>query len=586
MAQSVPIRRWRIANLKSIERADLELAPLTVIVGANSSGKSTVLQSMLLAVQAAQARTAGGVFPLNGPLAQLGEYADVHSAFAPGRRTSIGGRFDIGTGPDGGAVAGEWQIELAGRVASQPGSARLVSVALELSDGGEGRTRRRRVSIRARGQERGGTKRPAPPVVVRGAAAMPAGAAGRVAWPGTVTHDARRTTRTEGLQLVAGFPTHYLVRADEHDELAESWLTQLTAQLGDGGTRRRRGVYLDPSAASLIEEMAGDAAADIRAWLDRQAVAQSRQAAPDFPSMRRWVRVRTARRVRAVLANPESTDALRSSIAQRLGPGGAILRPIEIDATALEPLRVLAERMSYLGPLRQEPQVVYRTLSTLQPRFLGTKGEYLAPVLHRLRDESVSVPTPDGTVETLRLHQALDAWLVHLEAAASIESHDAGRLGYDLRVTLPDLPRPVDLTSIGVGVSQVVPVIVVCLLAEPGSVILLEQPELHLHPAMQQRLADFLLAIARAGRQVIIETHSEYLVTRLRLRMAQDATDRTAALVTVINASKRAGRTRFDPVEVNRYGSIEEWPDGFFDQASADARELLEAGLAKADGIG
>ncbi|WP_162528596.1 AAA family ATPase [Mycolicibacterium sp. CBMA 361] len=90
-----------------------------------------------------------------------------------------------------------------------------------------------------------------------------------------------------------------------------------------------------------------------------------------------------------------------------------------------------------------------------------------------------------------------------------------------------DANLDLDLTSVGTGVSQVLPVLVMCLQAPPGSLLLIEQPELHLNPAVQQKLADFLLAIAASGRQLLVETHSDYLITRLRLRTAKDPTEDT-----------------------------------------------------------
>jgi predicted ATPase len=176
----------------------------------------------------------------------------------------------------------------------------------------------------------------------------------------------------------------------------------------------------------------------------------------------------------------------------------------------------------------------------------------------------------------------MNEWLEFLEAATTIETRDKGRLGFELVVTQPGLSHGVDLTYVGVGVSQVVPVILTCLLSRPGSVVLLEQPELHLHPAMQQRLGDFLLALARTGRQLVVETHSEYLVTRLRRRIAEDPGDDTARMISIFNVSKDTnGRTHCSNIGVDRSGSFERWPEGFFDQASGDAERLLAAGLEK-----
>ena len=120
------------------------------------------------------------------------------------------------------------------------------------------------------------------------------------------------------------------------------------------------------------------------------------------------------------------------------------------------------------------------------------------------------------------------------------------------------LERKVTLDAVGVGVSQLLPVLVLCLLSEPGGVILLEQPELHLHPALQQRLADFLIAVARSGRQLIVETHSEYIVSRLRRRIAEDTTEEDDLLamskIVFAERDRQTGLTTYREVEFSLTG--------------------------------
>ena len=172
-------------------------------------------------------------------------------------------------------------------------------------------------------------------------------------------------------------------------------------------------------------------------------------------------------------------------------------------------------------------------------------------------------------------------WAAYLGIADEVNPVDLGRPGIELRVRPHDLDREVDLTAVGVGVSQLLPVLVLCLLSEPGGIVLLEQPELHLHPAIQQRLGDFLLACARTGRQLIVETHSEHLISRLRKRAAEDETDETVNLFTIVFAELEDGMTQLRPVRTNRFGGLEDWPHGFFDQGISEAREILELGLRK-----
>jgi predicted ATPase len=135
-----------------------------------------------------------------------------------------------------------------------------------------------------------------------------------------------------------------------------------------------------------------------------------------------------------------------------------------------------------------------------------------------------------------------------------------------------------------VGVSQVIPVIGVCLLAEAGSLVLLEEPELHLNPNIQQKLADFFLAMIESGRQLIVETHSEYLITRLRLRaMQKPEVSNSFSFVfteqeheTWSPIAARSPYTVYRTVRPDEKGELPEWPAGFFDQVTTDVQALLD----------
>ena len=78
------------------------------------------------------------------------------------------------------------------------------------------------------------------------------------------------------------------------------------------------------------------------------------------------------------------------------------------------------------------------------------------------------------------------------------------------------------MTELGVGFSQLAPIILLCLTSAPGTTILLEQPELHLHPKVQQKFADFIVEmIEKNDLQIILETHSDHILNRIRRRVAQ-----------------------------------------------------------------
>ena len=158
----------------------------------------------------------------------------------------------------------------------------------------------------------------------------------------------------------------------------------------------------------------------------------------------------------------------------------------------------------------------------------------------------------------------MNHWLKWFGLADEAVTRELGRAGPEVRVNPLGASAAVDLSSVGVGVSQVLPVILMCLLSNSADVLIFEQPELHLHPALQKRMADFLLTFVRAGRQILVETHSDHLVNQLRYQVAADQADEIKHLVKLIFAEQNDGITTYRESEINEYGGLsEDWPDGF-----------------------
>ncbi|HOC43884.1 MAG TPA: AAA family ATPase [Thermoanaerobaculales bacterium] len=590
LATQTTLRRWRLRNFKSIPAADLELAQLTVLVGANSSGKSSLIQSMLLAAQAAGAPPGEPGIPLNGPLVELGELLDV-------RRTGTGSREAValgctvacgGHGPEGGREL-EWDVELAtGPLQEGSGLARARRVRLSCPvDAGS------RLELVAERRTRGSSG-PAGRPDTSGAVAP--SLVGRVRWSRNGAEDAG--SATVGLALRGGIPESLLVRADRNAIAVDLWARRarqafaahrrpsLTAA-GGAGEGHRAGELAGAAAGRLVPLVA----AAIRA-----AAAGEESSGPAIGavfSAFAELRQDAARRgywdaLSARVIGREFAD----SVAAEVGRGGEVARPAVDDPDTAEMARhveqaaaalaeLLSTRVLHLGPLRQDPQVLYRNAPSGRPGFVGSRGEYAIAALHRQAARERSCPLADGSVQAMALGEAVNHWLGALGLAASIDTSDRARLGLEARLTMPEVGRSLGMPAVGVGVSQVLPVLVMALAAGPGSVLLLEQPELHLHPAVQQRLGDFLLACAASGRQVIVETHSDHLVTRLRRRIAEDPGDELVERVAIVLAERDAGGTRFRRLPTNRYGGLDEWPEGFFDEGALDSRELLRAGLRK-----
>lgn len=242
--------------------------------------------------------------------------------------------------------------------------------------------------------------------------------------------------------------------------------------------------------------------------------------------------------------------------------------------------------VKYLGPLRLEPQAIYSSLGQNDPLSVGLKGEFTAAVLHRNKDKVIRYLSPkiingDLTLETKKskLRYACLEWLSYLGVIVDFYTRDRGKLGYELMVKTNSNEKWQDLTHVGVGVSQVLPVILMFLLSDEDDVMIFEQPELHLHPLVQSRLCDLFIAMANSNRQCIIETHSEYLINRLRLRIAQETNENIINNTSMFFITKDEGYSNFTQIEINKYGNVIDWPKDFFDQTDREIENiLLEAG--------
>lgn len=208
---------------------------------------------------------------------------------------------------------------------------------------------------------------------------------------------------------------------------------------------------------------------------------------------------------------------------------------------------------------------------------VGEQGQFLAQVL--VQHENDQVPerlrhpdTEEGGVITFRAQ--VERWATAIIRPLQVTVNWPAGLSlsvirYQEPGLLADGIRP---PNMGFGVSYALPVIVAGLLASPGSLLIVENPEAHLHPAGQSRMGRFLGRIAGTGAQVFVETHSDHVINGIRLAVAED---RVLSSESVIFHYFAEG----DPItiRVNEKGGITEWPLGFFDQLDDDLGRLARA---------
>lgn len=235
----------------------------------------------------------------------------------------------------------------------------------------------------------------------------------------------------------------------------------------------------------------------------------------------------------------------------------------------------MLERVAYLGPLRSHPRRMYQW-SGEAPASVGHMGEYAVAAILAAQGEGRRLSR--GAGQGSRGFAAfIAAWLKDLGVihGFAVRPVAEGRKEYEVLVKTHARAPEVKIADVGFGISQVLPALVQAFYCPPHSTVWMEQPEVHLHPQVQAELADVFIS-ATQGReggkprdvQLIVESHSEHFLNRLQRRVAEGAVQ--ADDVAVYFCRRAGAATELEPLRLNMFGDIENWPEHFFGDEMAD----------------
>lgn len=230
----------------------------------------------------------------------------------------------------------------------------------------------------------------------------------------------------------------------------------------------------------------------------------------------------------------------------------------------------------YLGPLRAYPERRY-TWAGAQPIDMGRAGESVVDALLASRERGETI-SPGYKRKRLTLEAYVAQWLQKLGLIHDfrVEPLAEGSQVFQIKARKSPGSAEVLITDVGFGVSQILPVLVLCFYVPEGSTVILEQPEIHLHPAVQAGLADVLIdAWQKRKVQVLIESHSEHLLRRLQRRIAEEGV--TPNEVALYFCSIEDGDSQLTPLAVDLFGNIENWPKDFFGDEFGEIAAMSKA---------
>lgn len=260
-----------------------------------------------------------------------------------------------------------------------------------------------------------------------------------------------------------------------------------------------------------------------------------------------------------------------------------------LDGIFSHPIHILTDdirdNLKYLGPLRERPRRAY--LHSGNPLTeVGDSGQYAAQILWLEKDNEIEyLPAIGQDYQRITLIEAVNDAFSRLGMLQPIDIKSEKSIMYQILFGVDGLKRneAVTIADVGFGVSQLLPILVQGLRSAKSSFLLFEQPEIHLHPRLQANLADFFLTLAVQRQRVIVETHSDHFINRLRRKIAEDPTDelRTQVSILFVHPPQNGRGATIEPLQVDRFGVIENWPPDFLPESSDEAEAIFSAGLRK-----
>lgn len=278
----------------------------------------------------------------------------------------------------------------------------------------------------------------------------------------------------------------------------------------------------------------------------------------------------------------------------------------------LADLRELLRGFGFLGSTRAMPPTLYRVSAAEPPESIGASGEYAAELLHARRRDLVhylpplsltdNLPSVPDTVRAKPLVEAVNDVLRSMGIADEVAIDDVRDIGFRLML------GKASLQHVGRGFTYLLPLITYGLLLDPMrfqgevgtqrlddflqgltrySLAALEEPEAHIHPKLQSQLAHWFVALAMSGRNLIVETHSDHFVRRLRGLVARAPAGSALETwlrenVSIVEVSKSPeGVSTLHATTLDDRGGFERWPADFMDAATDEEREIYDAALDK-----
>lgn len=248
--------------------------------------------------------------------------------------------------------------------------------------------------------------------------------------------------------------------------------------------------------------------------------------------------------------------------------GQADIRPIVVLKTLEADLTCYLKKYCYIGPQREKPDLA-RSYDSTTFKNVGVDGHNTRFLYEANKNVKIDGYGDGETLQTL-----CNTWVCDkMGLARNMDvQRDSNKLYRTIITNNEGLS--VDLCQMGFGLSQILPIVVQGLLLHKGETLIVEDPDVHMHPKVQALLVDFFIDLMKHGRKVVIETHSDHIVTRLRRRIADGTVLKEDVNLSFVENSENGSEYRF--IDMESDGSfLNELPKGFLDSQENDFMAII-----------
>jgi len=255
-------------------------------------------------------------------------------------------------------------------------------------------------------------------------------------------------------------------------------------------------------------------------------------------------------------------------------------KDLSFSATGTNRFNIFKSDFQYIQTNRIMPDILYKlSYKHIEKNILGTQGEYTAHYLSVNRHKSILESLRHPNSKTAQLLENVSLWLSEISENIEVKAKVYEELqSVDLKYTYTyGKTTTQDFTplNVGFGITYVLPIITAILKAKRGDLIIIENPETHLHPKAQSKIAKLCALASANGIQIVLETHSDHILNGIRVAIKEGILKPQESKIYYFKKEKDNLATIIEQINIDKNGGIDRYPKGFFDQFDEDLDKLI-----------